>query len=65
MTEVAGPDQLGAQYVRARSAPSPEFLWPESTNCAWPERGSQNCTPRSLEPDATHWPSGEHETERT
>src|SRR3569833_2608183 len=34
-------------------------------SCVWPVRGSQNCTPRSLEPDMTHWASGVRATERT
>jgi len=35
-----------------------EFLWPWSMSCVWPVRGSQNWTPRSLEPERTHWLSG-------
>lgn len=42
-----------------------EFLWPWSMSCVAPVRGSQNCTPRSLDPDMTHAASGVRATERT
>lgn len=42
-----------------------EFLWPCNMSCVWPVRGSQNCTPRSLEPDRTHSASGVRATLRT
>lgn len=35
-----------------------EFLWPCSISCVLPVLGSQNWTPRSLEPDRTQFPSG-------
>jgi len=42
-----------------------EFLCPWSMSCVWPVRGSQNCTPRSLEPESTHSESGVSATLRT
>jgi hypothetical protein len=42
-----------------------EFLCPWSINWVAPVRGSQNWTPRSLEPDMTHWLSGVSATEST
>ena len=42
-----------------------EFLWPCSMSCVWPVRGSQNWTPRSLEPERTHSESGVSATLRT
>ena len=35
-----------------------EFLCPRSMSCVWPVRGSQNWTPRSLEPERIHSESG-------
>lgn len=42
-----------------------EFLWPWSMSCVEPVLGSQNWTPRSLEPERTHAPSAVRATERT
>jgi hypothetical protein len=42
-----------------------EFLWPCSMSCVCPVRGSQNWTPRSLEPERTHSESGVRATLRT
>lgn len=51
--------------VRERARGSPEFLWPCSMNWARAEWGSQNCTPRSFEPETIQAPSGEMATEST
>jgi len=42
-----------------------EFLWPCNMSCVLPVLGSQNWTPRSLEPERTQAPSGVSATERT
>ena len=42
-----------------------EFLCPWSMSCVWPVRGSQNWTPRSLDPERTHSESGVSATLRT
>jgi len=42
-----------------------EFLCPCSIMCVIDERGSQNCTERSLDPETNQFPSGENATEST
>lgn len=44
---------------------SPEFLCPCNIICALPVLGSQNCTPRSLDPLITQCPSGVKQTLKT
>ena len=41
------------------------FLWPCSMHCTIAVCASQNCTPRSFEPDTTHAPSWDTATEST
>lgn len=48
-----------------RQSDVPEFLWPWSMSWVSPVRGSQNCTPLSLDPLSTHSPSGVSATLRT
>jgi hypothetical protein len=62
--------EMTKESVRTRSMNTkrkyaPEFLCPCSIQCAMAVCESQNCTPRSLEPETTHLPSCETATERT
>lgn len=65
-TEITIGDESATSFFNARLLLSlPEFLWPCNMNSVWPVRGSQNCTPRSFDPDTIHFPSGVVATDNT